>query len=254
MQYKSINSKFSFTFSSFWDILFRSGIGLNADIHNHKGDIMERMFESGNVKGFLINDVLHLCRYSATTSSISVNKEGHRYYCRCGDCRRASEQEIHPDIIRVVRMAKEQGAKQVAYRHVQKSGWWSLKGVTIEGLPCVEACFFNGRLSDNIYVQAAARFNDEMYDREGRDHYAKIVIGEFVRSWGHSLGFDFKVEIGGSIVSQTVVWEGLEAIDADVRFLHATPENPEVRARVEQVTGLTYRKTIPLNNEWPYDE
>lgn len=209
---------------------------------------MERVLESGNVKGFLIDNVLHLCRPGPAKSCIHVNGDIYKYYCRCWNCSK-DDRDVHPDIAAVVRIAKEYGAKQLAYRHVELSTWWSWEHVMIEGLPCVEACFYNGYLREDVWVDASGRRNDAIgdgpYARSPCDYYARVTFWKLIEFWTERLGREFKVTLERSIKSQTIVWNGLEAISADVRFIHASPEDPAVRSRIEEVTGLTSQVTFP---------
>jgi hypothetical protein len=73
-----------------------------------------------------------------------------------------------------------------------------------------------------------------------------------VQQWQQALGEDVQVILGGSLVSGLFVWdETTEAIDVDVRFLVDDDQvlSESMRARIEAVTGLRYRKTIDVENE-----
>ncbi len=77
------------------------------------------------------------------------------------------------------------------------------------------------------------------------------VVEKMVVEWQQKLGDSVEVILGGSLVSDLFIFdEKTELIDVDVRFLTNNPEDPELRQRIEKVTGLKYRKTITVN-DWP---
>lgn len=71
-----------------------------------------------------------------------------------------------------------------------------------------------------------------------------------VENWQQDLP-EVQVVLGGSIVSGLlIVDEQTRAIDVDVRFLVEEPTSTSIQKKIEEVTGLTYRKTI-LTDDWP---
>ncbi len=77
------------------------------------------------------------------------------------------------------------------------------------------------------------------------------IVEALVAKWQAALGDDVQVILGGSLVSGLFILDSeTTAIDVDVRFLVENPEDEEIRQRIESVTGLKYRKTIPVA-DWP---
>jgi hypothetical protein len=78
-------------------------------------------------------------------------------------------------------------------------------------------------------------------------------IEHLIAEWQEALGNQVQVLLGGSLVSGLFVTEGAEVIDVDVRFLVDDPQDEQIRQQIEAVTGLVYRKTIPVA-DWPSGE
>jgi hypothetical protein len=76
------------------------------------------------------------------------------------------------------------------------------------------------------------------------------VVTSLLARWADQLGDDVEVQLGGSLVSGLFLLEGADVVDVDVRFLVDDPADPTIRRRIESVTGLSYRKTIPVA-DWP---
>ena len=77
------------------------------------------------------------------------------------------------------------------------------------------------------------------------------IAEKLVGDWREQLGSDVEVVLGGSLLSGLfVASEDTKVIDMDVRFLTDTPDDVQLREKITQVTGLTYRKTITVV-DWP---
>lgn len=78
-----------------------------------------------------------------------------------------------------------------------------------------------------------------------------LAVQQLVAQWQDALGSAIQVVLGGSLVSGLFILDAeTKVVDVDVRFLVDNPEDEENRQRIEQVTGLKYRKTIAVN-DWP---
>lgn len=79
-------------------------------------------------------------------------------------------------------------------------------------------------------------------------------VEALIAQWQLALGDSVQVLLGGSLVSGLLILDDeTKVIDVDVRFLTDDPTNEELRRKIETVTGLAYRKTIPVN-DWPEGE
>jgi hypothetical protein len=80
---------------------------------------------------------------------------------------------------------------------------------------------------------------------------ALVTVEALISQWQEALGNSVQVLLGGSLVSGLFVFDDeTQVIDVDVRFLVENPEDELLRQRIEQVTSLRYRKTIPVS-DWP---
>jgi hypothetical protein len=73
-----------------------------------------------------------------------------------------------------------------------------------------------------------------------------------VASWQERLGDDVQVVLSGSLVSGLFVWDDeTDVIDVDVKLLVADELvlDPVMWKRIEDATGLVYRKQRPMTNE-----
>lgn len=84
------------------------------------------------------------------------------------------------------------------------------------------------------------------------DQILKVVEG-LMAQWQDALGTEVEVILGGSLISGLFILEGADCIDVDVRFLTENPMSESLRSRIEQVTGLAFRKVIPVG-DWPHGE
>lgn len=112
------------------------------------------------------------------------------------------------------------------------------------------------KLSRGEHVKEVPR---EVLDEiKKRGLYARLEMAPetlYVRDWilkkidqwkRHFDPASIDVELGGSLVSGLFVREGADRYDADVKFIVKDPQDPEVLRRIEEVTGLRYRKTIRI--------
>lgn len=77
-----------------------------------------------------------------------------------------------------------------------------------------------------------------------------VVVEKMIAQWQDALGTEVEVCLGGSLVSGLFILEGADVIDVDVRFLTDDPMSESLRFRIEQITGLAFRKVISVN-DWP---
>lgn len=76
-----------------------------------------------------------------------------------------------------------------------------------------------------------------------------FAVQALAAQWQEMLGNDVQVVLGGSLISgMFILDEQTEVIDIDVRFLVNDPATPGIIQRIEQATGLTYRKTISVGD------
>lgn len=74
------------------------------------------------------------------------------------------------------------------------------------------------------------------------------VVEGLIAQWRDALGAEAEVVLGGSLVSGLFILERADVIDVDVRFLSDDPMSESLRRRIEAVTGLTFRKVVPVND------
>lgn len=80
------------------------------------------------------------------------------------------------------------------------------------------------------------------------------IVEDLAAQWQQALGSEVEVVLGGSLVSGLFILnEETEVIDGDFRFLTDNPTDENLRARIEALTGLKYRKTITVG-DWPQGE
>lgn len=79
------------------------------------------------------------------------------------------------------------------------------------------------------------------------------VVRRLIAQWQDVLGTEVEVCLGGSLASGLFILEGADVIDVDVRFLSNDPMSVSLRSRIETVTGLVFRKIIPVS-DWPSGE
>lgn len=84
------------------------------------------------------------------------------------------------------------------------------------------------------------------------DQILRVVEG-LMAQWQDALGTEVEVVLGGSLISGLFILEGADCIDVDVRFLTENPMSESLRSRIETVTGLAFRKVIPVG-DWPNGE
>jgi hypothetical protein len=75
-------------------------------------------------------------------------------------------------------------------------------------------------------------------------------IRMMMAEWQAKLGDVVKLDLDGSILSDTFIFEGAKVIDIDLRFLADLPQAPGLREQIEAATGLRFRKSITVN-DWP---
>jgi hypothetical protein len=75
-------------------------------------------------------------------------------------------------------------------------------------------------------------------------------IRTMMAEWQAKLGDVVKLDLDGSILSDTFIFEGAKVIDIDLRFLVDSPDAPGLREQIEAATGLRFRKSITVN-DWP---
>jgi len=86
------------------------------------------------------------------------------------------------------------------------------------------------------------------------DEAIRREVEHLLAGWQAQLGADIGVLLGGSLVSDLLILdEETDAIDVDVRFLIDDPTDEAIVQKVQDVTGLRYRKTIPVT-DWPQGE
>lgn len=117
---------------------------------------------------------------------------------------------------------------------------------------------FWNKIGNDLYQKAARQALNESQagsddliagtqtDEDRAVIHARDTSLKLAAKWQAELGPDVQVVLGGSLVSQTFVRTGDEPYDMDIRFLAADPA--AVVARVEKVTGLSLRKSIPVND------
>lgn len=76
------------------------------------------------------------------------------------------------------------------------------------------------------------------------------VLRRLIAVWQESFGDEVTVTLDGSVVSDTRVITPDSVIDVDIRFNVDNPDTPGLIGWIEQLTGLSYRKTIEVN-DWP---
>ena len=94
---------------------------------------------------------------------------------------------------------------------------------------------------------------------EKRDYRVEAItnrVNELIEKWQEALP-DVQIVLGGSLVSGLFILdEQTKSVDVDLRFLtHETPSvdnanTQELIKKIEEVTGLKYRKTISVA-DWP---
>jgi len=77
-----------------------------------------------------------------------------------------------------------------------------------------------------------------------------ITIEKLIAKWQKAIGDRAEVVLGGSLVSGLFIYEGARVVDVDVRFLVDDPTAPGIVEIIENITGLSFRKTIQVN-DWP---
>lgn len=114
-------------------------------------------------------------------------------------------------------------------------------------------------LNDRVTLKELA---DHVLTFEQRDYKVEAItkqVQELINGWQEALP-EVKIVLGGSLVSGLFILDGqTESVDVDLRFLvHNTPstETAETRdliKKIEDITGLKYRKTIKVA-DWPRGE
>lgn len=79
----------------------------------------------------------------------------------------------------------------------------------------------------------------------------KSKVDFMIAGWQKKMP-EVEIILGGSLVSGLFILDNeTKVIDVDVRFLvNHQPITEELRKRIEEVTGLKYRKSIPVG-DWP---
>ena len=114
-------------------------------------------------------------------------------------------------------------------------------------------------LNDRVTLQELA---DHVLTFEQRDYKVEAItkrVQEMINKWQEALP-EVKIVLGGSLVSGLFILdEETDSVDVDLRFLaHSTPsteatETQDLIKKIEEVTGLKYRKTIKVA-DWPEGE
>jgi hypothetical protein len=97
-------------------------------------------------------------------------------------------------------------------------------------------------------VQLRNNIRDTLRDTGVALNVAKAMVAR----WQTRLGNDVQVLLSGSLVSGLFVWdEDTEVIDVDVKFLVAEEKvlDSQMWKRIEEATGLVFRKLRPMSNE-----
>lgn len=110
-----------------------------------------------------------------------------------------------------------------------------------------------GRKAIQALAQFVIHLGEEKFMEQEKNltiEQIKEKVDSLVAGWQNKLP-EVNIVLGGSLVSGLFTLDDkTKMIDVDVRFLTDQPVTEELRGKIEEVTGLKYRKSITVE-DWP---
>lgn len=106
-----------------------------------------QIVRNGNVRGFIIEDTVHVLKPSSSRYRLETKEGGGQYVCQDGCCDRG----LQPDVEAVIREAAGRGATQVVLRTGQREYYRR----EIAGLPVKDVSDHVGDAGEGARIYAA---------------------------------------------------------------------------------------------------